>query len=215
MRTVTKTALRSNRAPILVDAAKWHSIDAATLALNTEYSPVLQPLTEDERRQLLRVALANESFTRDYVDLVATHPEIVPATMHTADTVRDWQTCEELRRRRQALADLIQQMDDTMTALQSGCYAAALAGYQIVTRGATPLGLEAAVARLREHWERRQELGKQTRAAKLALAKAKAEAAASAGSGSSPAPTPASAAVIPMSAGTIPRNGATPATPAA
>lgn len=218
MKTTTKTPLRSNRGTITVAADKWHAIDAALQTLRTEFIPIAQPLTEAERRSLLRVQMANEAFARDYLALVEAHPEVVPATMHTEDTLRDWQTREELRARHQAIMDLARQLEDTRIRLESDCYAAALAGYQIVRRGAAPTGADESIAGLREHWSRRQERRNQTLAAKRAL-----EAAQSAASGHTPAPAPApaeaTALVVPMSgsadSAAAPRKGSMPAALAA
>ena len=150
----TKTLSRSNRVPLVVTPEKWHTVDAAVGALNTEFAGVLQPLTGTERRGLLGVGIAKESFTREFLALAKAHPDIMPPMLLPAETQRDWQTREEFDARRRAVATLLQQIEDTMAGLESDCLATALAGYQALLRGGAPAGLEPAVESLRRHFAR-------------------------------------------------------------
>ncbi len=217
MRKNAKSTAQSNRAPLMPTTEQWHTADTAITALRAAFAPLLQPLTESERRELLRVGVFSEAFTADYAALIATESDLVPATLRPADTARDWQTRAELEERRQALLTLVQQIADTMAALQNDCYASALIAYRFLTQGGLPPGQDAAVEPLREHWARRQERYNQTRAANLALEAAKqvsgGSSGGSTGGGNAAAPTPnAATAVTPMSAtngasATAPRNG--------
>ncbi len=202
MKMNLKSRVRSNRTPIIVTTEKWHSIHTAAQALKTELATVLQPLTETERRELLTMGPSNESFTGLYATLIEEHADLVPAMLHPADTLRDWQTRGELAEFRRDLLLLAQQVKDTMSSLQSDCYAAALAAYRVLVLGSTPAGMDPALEPLREHVAQRAQRARETRAANLALKAAKsALAAATGGSGGPAAPTtPANAAVmVPMS----------------
>ncbi len=154
MKTLPKIIARSGRAPIVVTPEKWHSVDASITALGTEFGGLLQPLSGTERRNLLRVGIAKESFTREFLALTKAHPEIMPPMLRPAETQRDWQTREDLAARRREVATLLQQIDDTMAGLESDCLATALAGYQALLRGGAPAGLEPEVASLRRHFAR-------------------------------------------------------------
>ena len=154
MKTTIKILARSGRAPIFVTPEKWHAVDASVTALTTEFAGVLQPLTGTERRGLLGVGIAKESFTREFLALAKAHPEIMPPMLLPAETQRDWQTREEFDARRRAVATLLQQIEDTMAGLESDCLATALAGYQALLRGGAPAGLEPAVESLRRHFAR-------------------------------------------------------------
>ena len=204
MKMNLKARVRSNRTPITVATEKWHAIDADVQALKTEFAPVLQPLTETERRDLLTMGPANEAFTGLYATLIEEHADLVPAMLHPADTLRDWQTRKEMAERHRELLLLVQQIEDTLAALQSDCYAAALSAYRVLVLGNTPAGMDPALAPLREHVAERVQRRRETRAANLAL-KAAEEALATATSGSgtpvnSTTPTNAAAVVVPISA---------------
>ena len=192
MKKQSKSTARSNRAPLNMPAEQWPQVDVAILALGTVLAPALQPLTESERRELLHVAIANEAFTADYVALADAEPGLIPAGLRPADTARDWQTRAQLIERRQAVAALLQQMDDTIAGLQSDCFASALIGYRYLTQGGTPPGMDPAVEPLRAHWAQRLARKNETRARNLALKAAESQA---------PAPTPATqATLIPLGA---------------
>ena len=70
-------------------AEKWHTVDTAFTALNTETAPIMQPLTTAERNALLGVGSVKESFTRDCLALMTVHPELVPASLGAADAARE------------------------------------------------------------------------------------------------------------------------------
>ena len=216
MRKNAKSTAQPNRAPLVITADQFHTADAALTALRTAFAPLLQPLTESARRDLLRMGVFSDAFTADYAALVATGPDLVPDSLRPADTARDWQTRAALEARRQALLTLVQEITDTMAGLHSDCYASALIAYRFLTQGGLPPGQDAAVEPLRVHWARRQERHNQTRAAKLALKAAKQSSGGSSGGstgGNTPAPTPSAAtAETPMNAtngasATTPRNG--------
>ncbi len=183
MKSKFKILARSNRAPLGVNAEKWQSIDGRFRALAAEIAPVLQPLTEAERRQLLRVGSINESFIRDFFAVLRDHPETVPPMLRPAEALRDWELREELAARHWALLELAQQVKDTMAGLESDAYATALAGYQAMVRGGSPAGLEPVVTKLRSHFANRATRASRTRAAKR---KQEREAAANAATGSAP-----------------------------
>ena len=211
MKNQTKPLMRSYHPPLVVPAEQWHTIAAAVTGVGTALEPVLQPLTPDERRALYGMQIANEAFTRDYVELLEAHPELAPAYLRAADTLRDWQTREKLMECAETLAQLGDKIADTIKALQSDCYAAALAGYRLFVRSGVPAGYEEALAPLRAHVALRADKRRHTRAANLALKAAEAalDATQHGGSGAPPAtPTPASA-IVPKSAAapSAPRDG--------
>lgn len=215
MRKNAKSTAQPNRAPLVVTAEQLHTADTALTALRAAFAPLLQPLTESARRNLLRTGVFSDAFTADYASLLATEPDLVPDSLRPADTARDWQTRGELEARRQALLTLVQEITDTMAVLHNDCYASALIAYRFLTQGGLPPGQDAAVEPLRAHWARRQERRNQTRAAKLALKAAQQAAGGTSGgsTGGSSAPTPdAAPTVTPMSApngaaAKSPRNG--------
>ena len=57
-------------------ADQWQAVRAAITALNTALEPIVQPLTAGEIQDLLRVGIANEALTRDYVALIEAHPNL-------------------------------------------------------------------------------------------------------------------------------------------
>ena len=212
MRKNAKSTARSNRPDLNVLAEQWAHVDTIIQTLRATLAPALQPLTENERRKLLEVGIANEAFTASYASMVTTAPGIVPEVLRPANTTRDWQTQAELFERRQALLQIVQQMADTMAALRSDCFASALIGYRFLTQGGVPPGLDPVVEPLREHWAKRLERKNQTRAANLALKAAQAQPQApSSDPNTGSAPTPASeATVIPLNVtngAATPRNG--------
>ncbi len=200
MKQTTKTTPRANHAPIIVTTEKWHAIDVAAQATLTEFAPVLQPLSEAERRSLLQVSIVNAAFCADYVTLLNAQPGLVPDLLRPADTLRDWQTCQELLERLPAIQRLAQDIEDTIAGLRADCYAAALGAYRVLVRGGLQASANPAFEPMRAHMARLLEQRRQTRAANLALQAAKdALEAAQPGAGDAPAPTPA-AAIVPLSA---------------
>ena len=190
MKSKFKILARSNRAPLGASAEKWQSIDERFQALKTEIAPVLQPLTEGERRQLLGVGSVNESFIRDFFAVLREHPETVPPMLRPAEALRDWDLHEELAARHWAILELAQQVKDTMDGLESDAYATALAGYQAIVRGGSPAGLAPVVTKLRSHFANRVTRANQKRAAKRAQER---EASANAAAGSVPTASSSSA----------------------
>ncbi len=202
MRNQTKPLMRSYHPPLVVPAEQWHTIATALTGLGTALEPALQPLTPDERRALYGMQIANEAFTREYIELLEAHPELAPAYLRVADTLRDWQTREKLVECAETLAQLGEKIADTIKALQSDCYASALAGYRLFVKSGTPAGYEEALAPLRAHVALRADKRRHTRAANAAL-KAAEDALATAqqgGGGTTPgAPAPTtSSAIVPM-----------------
>ena len=219
MRNNPKTLRQSPRPAALPTAEQLHTVQVAVTALNTALAPLLQPLTEGEIRDLLAVGIANESFTRDYVNLVTAHPDLLPGYLRTAETQASWEARDAFAATAQAVAQVTRKLDTTVKALQSDCYAAALNGYRILVQGGVPAGFEGEVAPLREHMAQRQARRRETRANRLALKAAKdALAAANGGGGESPAPPATTLAaekvtVMPMNASVASakaRNGSAP-----
>ncbi len=131
-----------------------HTVDLSITALDTEFTPIVQPLSEAERRNLLGVGPAKETFIGDCLALVAAHPSLVPAVVPVADAIRDWATREQLLARRWAIAAILRKIDDTLAGLEGDCHATALEAYQVLVRGGTRLGVEPEVAQLRQHFAR-------------------------------------------------------------
>ena len=201
MKSNPKTIARTSHAPITATTEKWHAVDAASTALQTELTPLLQPLGEAERRQLLRVDVANAAFAAEYATLLQAQPGLVPDLLKPADTLRDWQTCQELRERLPALRRLVQDIQDTIDGMEADCFAAALGAYRILVRGGLQVASHPGFEAMRAHIEARQVRRRQTRAANAALKAAQdALAAAQPPGGSNGAPTPA-AVIVPMNAG--------------
>ncbi len=201
MKKNPKTIARTSHAPINVTTEKWHAVDVAAQSLQTELAPLLQPLGEAERRNLLRVGVANAAFAAEYATLLLAQPGLVPDLLKPADTLRDWQTSQELLERLPAIQKLAQDIEDTIDGLQADCYAAALGAYRILVRGGLQVANNPAFDAMRAHIEARSNRGRQTRAAKRALKAAQdALAAAQPLGGSNGAPTPAAAVIMPMNA---------------
>lgn len=201
MKQTTKTIARTNHAPISATPEKWHAIDTTTAALQTEFAPVVQPLGEAERRQLLRVNVANAAFANDYVTLLQGSPGLVPDLLKPSDTLRDWQTCQELRERLPLIQKLVQDILDTIDGLEADCYAAALGAWRVLVKGGLVTSTDPAFDAMRAHVEQRADKRRQTRAKNRALKAAQdALAAAQSPGGSSGASTPAAAVIVPMGA---------------
>ncbi len=222
MRNNIKTLSHSPRPAALPTAEQLHTVQVAVAALNTALAPLLQPLTEGELRDLLKVGLANESFTRDYVNLITAHPDLLPGYLRTGETQTGWEARDAFAACGQAIAQIGLKIAGTVKALQSDCYAAALSGYRILVKGGVPAGFEGEVAPLREHMAQRQARRRETRASRLALKAAQDALAAAGGGGESPAPPATTLAaekvtVLPLSAGvaTKSRIGFAPAEQAA
>ncbi len=173
MKHTPKTLSRSPRPALAPTAEQWQAVRAAITALNAALEPVVQPLTAGEIRDLLRVGIANEALTRDYVALLEAHPGLLPSYLHPADTQADWKTRDELVACGQAIGQISEKIDATAKALQSDCYAAALSAYRVLVMGGIPAGHETTVAPLRAHIEKRVERRRETRAKNLALKAAK------------------------------------------
>ena len=212
MKHTTKTTPRANHAPINVTTEKWHALDVASQALQTEFAPALQPLSEAERRDLLRVNVVNAAFTADYVTLLNAQPGLVPDLLKPADTLRDWQTCQELLERLPAILRLAQDIEDTIAGLQADCYAAALGTYRTLVRGGLQASTNPAFEPMRAHMARLLDQRRQTRAANLALQAAKDALAAAQQGGGDATPATLAAAIVPMNTAAVPRNGTPPAT---
>ena len=168
MQTNAKIQARAGHQPVVLTPPQWEAIATAFVALRAAFQPALQPLSEAERRQLLRVRIANEAFTADYIALLQAHPGAVPSLLRPADTVRDWQTREQLLAHQALLAQLSQDVADTLAGLSGDCYASALAAYRMLARDGAPAGMQAIVAPLREHVAQREERKRRTRALKAA-----------------------------------------------
>lgn len=199
MKRNPKTLIRTTPPAVAPTTEQWHAADLAITALNTALEPLLQLLTEDERENLLPVGIIAEAFTRDYITLIETQPDLVPAFLRPADTQVNWKKRDELANLALAVAQIAEKIADTVKALEGDCYAAALAAYRILVRGGTPAGYESALAPMRGHIERREAQRRATRAKNRALKEA--EAALAAANGDSPAPPATAAAVIPLEAG--------------
>ena len=214
MKHPPKTLSRSPRPTLAPTAEQWQAVRAAIRALNTALEPVVQPLTAGEIRDLLRVGIANEALTRDYVALLEAHPGLLPGYLHAADTRADWRTRDELVACGQAIGQISEKIAATAKALQSDCCAAALSAYRVLVMGGIPAGHETTVAPLRAHIEKRVQRRRETRAKNLALNAAR-EALGEAGGGTAPAATPAAAVIEMKPVAASPRSGAVPVTLAA
>ena len=175
MKTIRKVQPRAHLTPLVVNAERWHAIDATATAFQGELAPVLRPLGEDERRHLLHVKTANAAFCADYVTLLNARPGLVPEMLRPADTLRDWATSQSLCERLAMVRLIAQQLEDTIAGLQADCYAAALGAYRMLVTGGMPAGEDPAFDPLRTHVAQRLERRRRTVAAKRALRAAELE----------------------------------------
>ena len=154
MKPTTKILARAPRGPIVVAPEKWHTVDTSITGLDAEISPIVQVLSEAERRNLLRVGPAKEPFINDCLALIQAHPSLVPASLPTADAIRDWATRHEMQARRWLVSTILAKFDDTIAGLESDCYATALEAFQVMARGGARAGVEPELAELRQHFSR-------------------------------------------------------------
>ena len=121
--------------------AQLTAVDAALTELETQLAGLIA-LDVAKRKTLKKMGRKSESFCRQAVSVLASNPQIVPASVPLADAVAGLNTLEALRPRVVRLARLSERASDTGMAIGSDVMAVALQGYTLLKVSGRSQGLD-------------------------------------------------------------------------
>lgn len=122
--------------------AQLTAIDTALNELEMQFSGLVG-LTIDERKSLMKMGNKSEAFCRQTVSLLGQNPQMVPASLHLADSQQLLGGMDQLRPRMQRLQRLGERMTDTDMAAGATVMRTALQGYALLKVSGKNQGLEA------------------------------------------------------------------------
>jgi len=91
--------------------------------------PFLISLSPDEKAQLFKVGENFKPFLQKALNVINTHPEIMPGTFNTVGFKKDYNLCYSLESLSVNVTALARALDDTLTAAGSDALSAALEVY--------------------------------------------------------------------------------------
>jgi len=126
--------------PNITDA-QFTAAEAALTELETQFAGLIA-LDVARRKSLRKMGRKSEQFARQAVTVLASNPQIVPASVPVADAVSGLRTLEALRPLTVRLARLSERATDTSTALGSDVMTVALQGYSLLKVSGRSQGLD-------------------------------------------------------------------------
>ena len=124
----------------------------AAIATLRRLTANLRALEPSKRRHLNKMGEKSEFFCRQTLNVLAANPQVVPSTLDVAEAQRDLLAVEQLRPRLVQLEQILERMDDTVTALGSDVIVAAIEGYALLGVTGKTEGLKAARRELSARW---------------------------------------------------------------
>jgi hypothetical protein len=106
-------------------------LDAAIDTLQRVLGPMVA-LQPQQRRDLIKMGDKSEAFCRQTLAVLTSNPQIVPPNLDLGEANADLAALDQLRPRLNELQQLAERLDDTVLALGSDVYAAALEGYGLL-----------------------------------------------------------------------------------
>ena len=117
------------------------AIDAALTALEEKLAGLIS-LQPSEIRALAKMGDKSEAFCRQTITILEQNRQVVPPSFNLEEALADVAAYDALRARTARLGRLLRRADDSVTALGSDIYAAALEGYSLLKVSGRSQGLE-------------------------------------------------------------------------
>jgi hypothetical protein len=118
---------------------------AAAIATIREKLPFMIELTPKAKLALPKMGDKSRTFVHKVVEVANRHPEYLPGTINLAEMRRDVELFEAIYPILMELNQLQTELDDTLTAIGSDAYSAALQIYRIVKAHGEGKGLDSLV----------------------------------------------------------------------
>lgn len=134
--------MSQNLATTHFDAAQWEAVDQAILGLERAIGPLVISLDADTRRRMVKMGDASEAFCRKAHDAMRDNEALLPRSLDVEEMGRDLSTHDALATRLARLGRLMEQLDDTDSALGSDVMVAALEGYAFLKISGRGEGLD-------------------------------------------------------------------------
>lgn len=134
--------MSQNLAKTHFEAAQWEAVDEAIAGLERALGTVLLALAPGERRRLVKMGDASESFCRKAYDAMREHGMLLPANLDVEEMGRDLATHDALSVRLSRLDRVMEKANDTDLALGSDVMVAALEGYAFLKLAGKAEGLQ-------------------------------------------------------------------------
>jgi hypothetical protein len=110
-------------------------IDTVTTKLNeikTALAPYMISLTDDDRKELLKMSDKSEAFVAKVVNYTDSNPEFIPSYLDKAELKLDYDNCKKLDPILKLAQQLCDTLEDTRTVCGSEAFLEALAYYNTV-----------------------------------------------------------------------------------
>ena len=133
--------MAQNLVSLSLEEAQLDVVDQALSELETQLASLIA-LDGDQRRGLTRMGDKSEAFCRQALGVLASNPQVVPASLDLAEAQADLVALDRLRPRLLRLQRLTERAQDTEVALGADIMACALEGYALLKVSGRNQGLE-------------------------------------------------------------------------
>ncbi|MBV8860048.1 MAG: hypothetical protein JOZ02_24165 [Acidobacteria bacterium] len=150
--------MAQNRVSAVLGEAERQAVFAAIETIRQKL-PFLIDLTPEERHTLLKLGDKSHGFVEQTLQLAEQNPGILPATFDVGEMRNDVELLTALSSVQAGLAQLMELVDDTVLAVGSDAYAAALIVYQFARAAGKGSALDAALEGLGQRFSRKSRGG--------------------------------------------------------
>jgi hypothetical protein len=124
-----------NRSNVAIPAAVITAITTSFTAIQTALAPYVTPLSEDDRKGILKMSEKSETFVGKSLDYAGTNPEFMPAFGSVSDFQLDFGNVTALNPISKLALQVANDLNDTAMVAGHEAFASALMYYNNVSQG--------------------------------------------------------------------------------